>query len=178
MQFLKAGERGVEVCLVEELEPGDQVAFKCEKGDLAPFESGGLVGGPSNYFCDDHPMVAQPVHSFEVPLDVRGDAIGSTYVRGYVTRRERYSPTVVDVHTVRRRRGDFVSVVRGLDLRNGRPYVRVGARFACEVSSIEFLEGGVEVVEVERDVGYHPLIDVDLEYAQRLTVEGLGPLIS
>src|ERR1700679_4066185 len=95
-------------------------------------------------------MVAQPVHSFEVPLDVRGDAIGSTYVCGYVTRRERYSRTVVDVHTVRRRRGDFVSVVRGLDLRNGRPYVRVGGRFAGEVASIQLREGGVEVIGVER----------------------------
>ena len=43
LQFVKAGERGVKVCLVEELEPGDQVAFKCEKGDLAPFESEALL---------------------------------------------------------------------------------------------------------------------------------------
>lgn len=35
-QFLKAGERGIEVCLVEDFEPGDHVAFKCEKGDFAP----------------------------------------------------------------------------------------------------------------------------------------------
>src|SRR5580693_3315700 len=110
-------------------------------------------------------MVDQPVHSFEVSLDVRGDAIGSTYVCGYVTRRERYSGTMVDVHTVCRRRGDFVSVVRGLDLRNGRPCVRVGGRFAGKVPSIEFLEGGVDlvdVVRVEQDLRRDPLLWVDL----------------
>ena len=43
LQFVEARERGVEVCLVEDLEPGDHVAFKCEKGDLAPFESEALL---------------------------------------------------------------------------------------------------------------------------------------
>ena len=32
---------------------------------------------------------------------------------------------------------------------NDRPCARVGGRFAGEVSGVEFLEGGVDVVEVE-----------------------------
>ena len=53
----------------------------------------------------------------------------------------------------------------------------MGGRFAGEVSGVEFLEGGVDVLEVERDVDY-PLVDVDLHKAEHLAVERLGPLIS
>ena len=86
-----------------------------------------------------------------MPLDVRGEVIGSAYVGDRVAGRERSTPPMIDVHKVRRRRGDFVSVVRGLDLRHGRPYVRVGGRFAGEVAGIELREGSVDVVGVERD---------------------------
>ena len=58
---------------------------------------------------------------------------------------------MVDVDPVRRRRGKFVPVERGVGLRDDRPRVRVGGRFAGEVAGVEFLEGGVDVVEVERD---------------------------
>ena len=58
---------------------------------------------------------------------------------------------VVDVDPVRRRRGKFVPVERGVGLCNNRPRVRVGGRFAGEVPGIELREGGVDVVGVERD---------------------------
>ena len=58
---------------------------------------------------------------------------------------------VVDVHPVRRRRGKFVPVERGVGGRDDRPRVRVGGRFAGEVAGIELRDGGVEVVEVEHD---------------------------
>ena len=41
-------------------------------------------------------------------------------------------------------------VERGVGLRDDRPGVRVGGRFAGEVSGVELLEGGVDVVEVEQ----------------------------
>ena len=71
-------------------------------------------------------------------------------------------PTVVDVHPVRRRRGDFVSVVRGLDLRNGRPRMRVGGCFAGEVAGVQFRESGLEVFWVERDACRDLVFGVDL----------------
>ena len=52
---------------------------------------------------------------------------------------------------VRRRRGKFVPVERGVGPRDDRPRVRVGGRFAGEVPSIEFGEGGVDVIKVEHD---------------------------
>ncbi len=82
--------------------------------------------------------------------------------RGRIIRLERYARPVVDVDPVRRRRGYFVPVVRGLDLRNGRPCVRVGGRFAGEVSSVQLFEGGVDVVRVEYDDRDDPLVGVDL----------------
>jgi hypothetical protein len=41
----------------------------------------------------------------------------------------------------------------------------VAGCFAGEVAGVEFLEGGVDSFEVKRDVGCHPLVNVDLEDA-------------
>ena len=84
---------------------------------------------------------------------------------------------MVDVHPVRRRRGKFVPVECGVGPRDDRPRMRVGGRFAGEVSGVELLEGGVDVVEVERDSGHDPVVGVDLDDAEHLGVERLGPLI-
>ena len=54
--------------------------------------------------------------------------------------------------------------------------MRVGGRFAGEVSGVEFGEGGVDVVEVERDERDDPLVGVDLDDAERLGEKCLRPL--
>ena len=59
----------------------------------------------------------------------------------------------------------------GIGARNDRPRVRVRGRFAGEVPGVEFGEGGVDVVEVERDVCDDPLVGVDLDDAEHLGVE-------
>ena len=59
---------------------------------------------------------------------------------------------VVDVHPVRRRRREFAPVERGDRPRAMTDHVcACGGRFAGEVPGVEFLEGGVDVVEVEHD---------------------------
>src|ERR1700722_9234869 len=103
------------------------------------------------------------MYSFDVTLDVWGYVMGSTYVADHVAGRECSTPPMIDVHPVLRRREEFVSVVRGLDLREGRPRVRVDGRFAGEVAGVEFLEGGVDVVGVERDERCDPIFGVDLD---------------
>ena len=50
--------------------------------------------------------------------------------------------------------------------------------FACEVPGVEFLEGGVDVVEVERDGGDDPLISVDLGDAEHFCAKRIGSLIA
>ena len=62
-----------------------------------------------------------------------------------------------------RRRWQFVPVERGVGLRDDRPRVRVGGRFAGEVPRVELGDGGVEVVEVERDDRRDPVVGVDLD---------------
>ena len=91
-----------------------------------------------------------------------------------VTWRDRCRSPVVDVHPVRRRRGEFVPVDRGVGLRDDRPRVRVGGGFAGEVPGVEFREGGVDVVGVEHDARHDPLVGVDLDDVERLDVERLG----
>src|ERR1700733_7477483 len=54
----------------------------------------------------------------------------------------------------------------------------MSSRFACEVSGVEFLEGGVDVVEVERDGGDDPLMGVDLEDAEHLCAKSIRPLMT
>ena len=52
--------------------------------------------------------------------------------------------------------------------RDDRPRMCVRRRLACEVSGIEFLVGGVDVLEVECDARHDPLVGVDLDDAQNL----------
>ena len=49
--------------------------------------------------------------------------------------------------------------------------MRVGGRFAGEVAGIELRDGGVDVVEVERDPGLDPVVGVDLDYPQEICAE-------
>ena len=58
---------------------------------------------------------------------------------------------VVDVYPVRCGRGRFASIECGVDPCDDRPRLCVGGSFAGEVSSVEFLEGGVDVVGIEHD---------------------------
>ena len=118
------------------------------------------------------------MHSLDVDAEVRREVPRGTDVCGHVTGREGCPAPVVDVHPVRRRRGQFVPVERGVGLRDDRPRVRVGGRFAGEVSGVELLEGGVDVVGVEHDACRDPVVGVDLDDAERLGVERLGTLVS
>ena len=83
---------------------------------------------------------------------------------------------MVDVDPVGCRRRKFVPVERGVHLRDDRPRVRVGSRLAGEVPGVEFLEGGVDVVEVERDGGDDPVVGVDLDDGEHLGGDLPGPV--
>ena len=78
-----------------------------------------------------------------------------------ITRVGRYESAVVDGDPVRR--GYFVSVECVVKPRDNRPRVRVSGRFAGEVTGIEFLDGGVDVVGVERYERCDPIFGVDLD---------------
>ena len=103
------------------------------------------------------------MHCLDVELDVRHEVPRGTDVCGQVTGRDCGHAPVVDVHPVRRRRGHLAPIERSVDPRDDRPRVRVGGRLAGEVSGIELLEGGVDVVGVEHDDRRDPLVGVDLD---------------
>ena len=63
---------------------------------------------------DDRSEVAQPMHRLDVDVQVRRDVPRGTDVCGQVAGRERCPSPVVDVDPVRRRRGEFVPVDRGV----------------------------------------------------------------
>ena len=56
--------------------------------------------------------------------------------------------------------------------------MRLGGGFAGEVLGIELLEGGVDVVDVEREERRDPVVGVDLENVEHISVERLGPLVA
>ena len=146
--------------------------------DHPPLGFEALLRGPVRHVGDDRSEVAQPMHSLDVDAEVRREV---PRARMYAVRSpgaNRCRAPVVDVHTVRRRRGQFAPVECGVGLRDDRPRVRVGGRFAGEVAGVEFGEGGVDVVEVERDARRDPVVGVDLDDAEHLGVERLGALVA
>src|SRR6188472_3560856 len=66
-------------------------------------------------------------------------------------RKSRGSATVVEAHKVRCRREHLTTVERGVRPRNDGPRRRVRGGFACQIARFELPEGGVDVVEVEKN---------------------------
>ena len=81
---------------------------------------------------------------------------------------------MVNVHPIGRSREELAPVERGISGRDDRPRVRVGGRFAGEVSGIELGDGRVEVFEVERDERRDPLVGVDLDDVKGIVLNRLG----
>ena len=111
-EFVEAGERGVEVCLVEELAAVDQIAVHRHEVDHPPLGLEALLRGPMRPMGDNHAKIAQPMHRLDVDPDFRRDVPAwRGRMRSYRRARTR-SPPVVDVDPVRRRRGQLVPVER------------------------------------------------------------------
>ena len=70
---------------------------------------------------------------------------------------------------------EFVPIERGAVPRDDRPRVRVSGSFAGEIPGIEFIESGVDVVDFEHDARRDPVVGVDLDDAEQLADELLGP---
>ena len=69
LQFIEAGERGVEVCLVEEFAAVDQIAVDRQKFDHSPFGIEALLRSALRRMGDRRLRRCQPMHS----LDAEGD---------------------------------------------------------------------------------------------------------
>ena len=115
------------------------------------------------HMADDCSDLAEPMHRRDVDLGVRRVVPCRVEVRDHVARGERCSATVVNVHPIRRGREELAPVEPGVATCDERPCVRVGGRFAGEIPGFELRDGGVEVVEVERDERHDPLVGVDLD---------------
>ncbi len=148
MKFVKAGERGVQVCLVEKFVAADSIAFDSDKVNHSPLGGEAFWRGPIRRIGDDRAEAAEPMHRLDAGAEVRREVPNGAYGCRQVTRVDRGERPVVDDDPVCRRK--FVPVERGGGPRDDRPRVRVGGRFTGEVPSIEFFEGSVDVVEIRR----------------------------
>ena len=86
MQFLKSGEGGVEVCLVEYFAAADQVAFDSQDVDHPPLGVEAFLRGPSASTGEDRSEAAQPMHGLDVDADVGREVPHGTDVCGEITR--------------------------------------------------------------------------------------------
>ena len=73
MQFGEPGERGVEVCLVEDLAAVDHVGFKRVNEDPAPLGIEALWRGLVDGMGEDGSKLAQAMHGFDLHPDIRCD---------------------------------------------------------------------------------------------------------
>ena len=171
VQFVKPSECGVEVCLVEDFDAAEPVTFDGENVDHLPLGVKALWRGPFHRGGDDGSEFAQPMHSLYADPDVRSEVPHGTNRCSHINLIDRYARSMIYVHRIRRRRGEFVLIERGVGPCNHRPRMRVGGRFADEVAGIEFREGSAEVVGVEHDVCGYLVVGVDLGDAQHLETE-------
>ena len=174
-EFFEPRDRGVQVCLVEYLAAVDQVAFDRHYVDLRHSASKPSREVPCRRMGEDRSEVAQPMHGLDVDADVLARVPSQRgSMRSASPGANDARPPVVDVYPVRRRRRKFAPVERGVGPRDDRPRVRVGGRFAGEVPGIEFVDGGVEVLEVEHDDRRDPAVGVGLDEAEHISEERLG----
>ena len=72
-ELVEAGERGVDVCLVENFAAAGQVAVYGQNIDVVPLGVETLLRGPVYLMGDDHSEITQPMHSLDVNVEVRAE---------------------------------------------------------------------------------------------------------
>ena len=82
---------------------------------------------------------------------------------------------MIDVNRTGCRRGKRVTVERRVGPRDDRPGRGISGRFASEVTSLKFGEGGVDVVDVEREARDDAVFCVNLEDVEHLDAEFVRP---
>src|ERR1700722_12505592 len=113
------------------------------------------------------------MHRLDLDPEVWREAPNVAYQGWKITRIGCYESPVVDGDPVCRRY--FLSVERVVKPRDNRPRRRVRCGFARDVARIKFLEGGVDVVDVEPDFRENLVVGVDLNNVEHLGTEFAGP---
>ena len=88
-ELIEPRERGVDVCLVEQLAATDHITFDRQKVDVAPLGVEPVLRGPMCGVGDDRSEIAQPMDSLNVDADVWREVPRGTNVGGPVLRVDR-----------------------------------------------------------------------------------------
>ena len=70
MQLIKPGQRGVEVCLVEDFAAAGQVVFDRPQRDPSPLGLEALLRSLVRRVSDDCPEVGHSMHDLDIDIDV------------------------------------------------------------------------------------------------------------
>ena len=98
------------------------------------------------------------MHGLDRATDVGCDCSRCADMRRQVTQCNSCSPSVIDIHPIRRRRRQFVTIERRVGFQDCRPRGRVRCRFPGEVAGIELRAGSVDVTRVEKDGRRDPIL--------------------
>ncbi len=98
-------QRGIKVCLVEQLTAVNLVVPDHQKFDHSPFGSEAFCRRPIRRVGDDCSEAAEPMHGFDVHLEVWRDVPRATDVRDLISRLEGSTHPVVDRQPIRRPSG-------------------------------------------------------------------------
>src|SRR6202034_3788975 len=94
LKFIKAGERGVEVCLVEDFAVIDSVGVDNHELDASPLGVEAFCRGPVLQMRDDRSETAEPMHRLDLNVNVWRDVPNSAEALGHGAGLERGSPPV------------------------------------------------------------------------------------
>ncbi len=173
LQFVKAGERGVEICLVEDFAAGYPVAFDGQGVDRPPLGVEAFRRAPRRRMGDDRSEIVEPMHRLDVDLQVWREIPNGAKDLGHGAGLERASAPAIDGGPVCR--GKFVPVERGVCLCNHGPGLRVGGGLTGDVSGVELFDGSVDVVSDRTGpAAVSTVVGVDFDDADHLSGEFTG----
>ena len=124
----------------------------------------------------DRSETVEPMHHLDADLEVWREVPHSAESVCQGAGFERGSAPAIDGGPVRC--GEFVSVERGIRPRDDRPRVRGRCSLAGEVTGIKLCERGIDVVDVECGRRHDLLLRVDLDDAEYLGKERIGPSVA
>jgi hypothetical protein len=160
-QLLELRYGGVEITFSEYLTAPYQVTLDGNEFDIPPLGFEACLRCAMRNLGNDSSSFAEPMHGFDMDLEVWGELPHVADILGRFTRMDRYDRSMVD--QIRFGRGEFAPIERRMSFHDSRPRARVWGSFTSKEACIELGYCDNEVVGIEGNVRRNAIFTVCLD---------------